>query len=197
MSVGFDLFLGDWPVVGDDIVLDVACEVATGQTLSCLDEEGEPRMVTLEWTATPTLAVPYGVGDTVELHVRRAAIDARSRGAWTVRAPGGELLAAGNSAYSSHPDDPEFFAPLRFEVDGGNCPVTSVDSCLDLRPFVIDVDDGIGTTRVGAGQSIDTASGHRMQVERAGMYTSFSDPKFCPADGTPVSFKFLIARRLQ
>ena len=197
MSVGFDLFLGDWPVVGDDIVLDVACEVSAGQTLSCLDEEGEPRMVTLEWTATPTLAVPYGVGDTVELHVRRAAIDARSRGAWTVRAPGGELLAAGNSAYSSHPDDPEFFAPLRFEVDGGNCPVTSVDSCLDLRPFVIDVDDGIGTTRVGAGQSIDTASGHRMQVERAGMYTSFSDPKFCPADGTPVSFKFLIARRLQ
>jgi hypothetical protein len=194
----FMLVLGDWPIAGDDIVLDAPCEVSAEHTLTCLDDGGEAHMITLEWNATPELAVPYAIGDTVELHLRRAATSSSARGAWTVRGAGGELLAAGNTAYSSHPDDPEFFAPLRFEIDANSCPAVEIDDCFDVKPFVIAVDDGNGTTRVGPGQAIDTASGHRMQVQQAGMYKSYNDPKFCPVDSaSPPGFQFLIVERPQ
>lgn len=195
VAAGFSIDLGDWPIVGDAIVLDVECEVLPEWQLDCSDDAGETRPIFITWIDSPELAVALQQGAVVTFHLRRPALAGADRGAWTVRGAAGDLLAAGNAANSSHPDDPEFFAPLHLTVDAASCPSTYEDNCYDAQPFVITVDDGETAVKVGTGRTVDTGSGHRVQVERAGMYRSSGDPKFCPVDGgTPLAFAFLIAR---
>jgi hypothetical protein len=190
---GFSIDIGEWPITGDDVVLDVECEITGPAELTCPDEQDVSRPIQLEWSAEPALNPVWSPGDTVEFHLRRRAADPDQHGAFTVRSRDGLLLLAGNRGNSSHPGDPEFFAPLHLSIDADTCPYEQASSCLELRPLILAVEDGAGTHHLGRGQIVDLGGGHRIQVEHAAMSVSYEDPKFCPVVDAPPVYQFLIA----
>lgn len=195
---GFSLDLGDWPVAGDTIDVDAACDVVAGPPaiqLSCRDDADAPHTIALTIDAESTFMVPALAG-AVRLSVVRTAGAEPDTGVWAIRGADDALLLAGNHGNFSHPgDDAGFFAPLGLTVDDGVCEEAFIDNCFTEQRLVLAVDDGTATQRVAHGQSALLAAGYRLHVERAAMTNAYEDPKSCPVDAaTPRVFRFLIAR---
>lgn len=190
-AASFRVDLGDWPVDGNAVALDVACEVTGPRTLTCPDDQSVLRPIGLEWTAEPALAVGWQVGDIVEFRLLRYLHLPDTTGWFSVRTPAGDLLLAGNTADSSNPKDDDFFAPLALTVDFDTCEDLAPSDCIEERSLILALDDGTRTTHLGSGRSAELATGHRIVVERAMRHVSHN-PKFCEIADTAPVYQFLI-----
>lgn len=194
---GFTLDVGDWPVAGDTLVMDAACEVTSGAPnigLSCVDEAENVHAITLTIDADAPFVAPEIAGS-VRLGVVRAADGEDDTGVWTLRdADLGLLLGGNHGNYSQPMEVASFFAPLNLGVDDSLCEEIFIDNCFTEQRFVIEVSDAMGVQRVPHGRSTVVRSGHRLHVERAAMTRAFEDPKNCAVDAsTPRVYRFLIA----
>lgn len=194
---GFTLNMGDWPVVGDTLVMDASCEVTSGApniALSCVDEAENVHAIALTIDGDAPFVAPELAGP-VRLAVVRPADGEPDTGVWTIRDPDLGLLLGGNHGNYSQPMEvASFFAPINLKVDDLLCEESFIDNCFTEQRFVIEVYDAMGTLRVPHGQSAALRSGHRLHVERAAMTRAFEDPKNCPVDATtPRVYRFLIA----
>lgn len=194
---GFTLDIGDWPVVGDTLVMDASCEVTAGApniALSCVDEAENVHAIALTIDADAPFVAPEIAGP-VRLAVVRPADGEPDTGVWTIRDADQTLLLGGNHGNDSQPTEvASFFAPINLQVDDVLCEEIFIDNCFTEQRFVIEVYDAMGTLRAPHGGSTALRSGHRLHVERAAMTRAFEDPKNCPVDAsTPRIYRFLIA----
>lgn len=196
----FELDTGTWPATSDTLAIDAPCTVdavlgATHVDLTCTDAIAGARPIRIALTTNPPISPGVAPGDAVEFHLRRAAADPPQLGAWTLRGADGELLLGANQSHATVPNDPAFFAPLRFDVDSATCPRQSdEETCYFTTHLLLTVDDGLAPATLTHGAAVDLQDGHRLIVERATQYDPGGDGKSCQVDDTvPATYRFLIA----